>query len=227
MKKSSYDSLSFPSGLGTAFIKSSTDVHINNPTGAKQETTATTGLITMAGDDTTHYYLHNYIPAIPAGATTSNAATIADTYADAALIGSNFGTSPDVKADGDTVATSYLKFDLTPYAGKTLVSAYLRITTTSASNAGSPGTQTVKAVSDTSWGETALTWQNRPALGSTLGSLSNPSKISTTYDIPLSASQVTLGGLYSVAVSNSSSDAFFFYSKESTGTSAQLVLTYL
>ncbi|HET7475687.1 MAG TPA: hypothetical protein VFJ97_06630 [Dermatophilaceae bacterium] len=61
-KQASFDSLAFPTGLGTPFIKSSTDTKINNPTSTKQTVNATTGLLVLAGDDSTRFYLHNLLP---------------------------------------------------------------------------------------------------------------------------------------------------------------------
>jgi len=58
-KKTSLDAISFPSGVGTPFIQSSTDTHINNVSTTKQRLTSTTGLVAVAGDDTSDFYLHN------------------------------------------------------------------------------------------------------------------------------------------------------------------------
>ena len=59
MKQTSLDSLAFPAGKGTPFIASSTDPKINNPTSSKHTVSPATGLIVMAGDDSTKTYLHN------------------------------------------------------------------------------------------------------------------------------------------------------------------------
>ena len=60
-KQASLDNISFPEGLGTPFIKSSTDTTINNPTSSKQNANSTTGILVLAADDTSKYYLHNTI----------------------------------------------------------------------------------------------------------------------------------------------------------------------
>jgi hypothetical protein len=65
-KQSSLDNISFPPGLGTPFIQSSTDPKINNVTTTKQELNGTTDLVLMAGDDSTRFYLHNHID-LPSG----------------------------------------------------------------------------------------------------------------------------------------------------------------
>lgn len=59
------DSISFPSGRGTPFIQSSTDTHINNVTSSKQNLTAASGLLLLASDDTSDFYLHNSLELAP------------------------------------------------------------------------------------------------------------------------------------------------------------------
>jgi Bacterial Ig-like domain len=58
-KQTSLDNISFPQGVGTPFIQSSTDTHINNATSTKQNGNSTTGLVVMASDTTSNYYWHN------------------------------------------------------------------------------------------------------------------------------------------------------------------------
>src|SRR5215212_7676275 len=62
-KKTPLDNISFEDqiGLGTPFIKSSTDTTINNATSAKQTVNSKTGLLVEASDDNSNYYLHNTI----------------------------------------------------------------------------------------------------------------------------------------------------------------------
>jgi hypothetical protein len=49
----------FTTGVGTPFMVFSTDTHINNPSSTKQNLSSSTGLLVIAGDDTTHNYFHN------------------------------------------------------------------------------------------------------------------------------------------------------------------------
>ncbi len=58
-KETSLSNISFSPGRGTPFIQSSTDPRINNATSTKQDLNSTTGLLVMASDDSTGYYLHN------------------------------------------------------------------------------------------------------------------------------------------------------------------------
>ncbi len=61
MKQSPLAHISFPSGLGTPFISSSSNTTVNNPSSTKQPVNSTTGLLVIAGDDGTSRYLHNTI----------------------------------------------------------------------------------------------------------------------------------------------------------------------
>jgi uncharacterized repeat protein (TIGR02543 family) len=69
MKKVGFDNPAFPAGVGTAFIQSTTDNAINNPSSAKHNVNSTTGLLVIASDGGTRYYFHNYL-ALPSTAPT-------------------------------------------------------------------------------------------------------------------------------------------------------------
>jgi hypothetical protein len=57
-KSASLDNLSFPSGRGTEIIFSSSDTTINNVTSTRQNVTPSMGLIVVASDNNTDFYLH-------------------------------------------------------------------------------------------------------------------------------------------------------------------------
>lgn len=60
-KKTPLSNISFPEGRGTPFIQSSTDTTINNATSTKQNATRASGILVLASDDTSNFYLHNTI----------------------------------------------------------------------------------------------------------------------------------------------------------------------
>lgn len=60
-KQTPLDKISFEAGMGTPFIQSSTDLKINNVTSTKQTLNSATGLVVMASDNGSDYYLHNSI----------------------------------------------------------------------------------------------------------------------------------------------------------------------
>ena len=43
------------------FIDSATDLNINNVTGSKQNVTSQTGLLLLASDQDSNFYLHNFL----------------------------------------------------------------------------------------------------------------------------------------------------------------------
>jgi len=55
------DNINFPTGKGDMFIQSDTDLDINDPTSAKHNVNSATGLLVLASDEVSRYYLHNYI----------------------------------------------------------------------------------------------------------------------------------------------------------------------
>ncbi len=58
-KQTSLDNIDFAPGLGTPFIESGIDLNVNNITSTKQALDSSTGLVAIASDDHTRYYLHN------------------------------------------------------------------------------------------------------------------------------------------------------------------------
>jgi len=59
-KTSPISSISFPSGSGTTFLKDAANNALNNATSTKQNLTRATGLVLLAGNDSTGYYWHGY-----------------------------------------------------------------------------------------------------------------------------------------------------------------------
>jgi hypothetical protein len=64
MKSASLSDLVFPAGLGTPVMASATDLNITNPTATKQCLNRATGILVLAADKDSRYYLHNYIDLI-------------------------------------------------------------------------------------------------------------------------------------------------------------------
>jgi hypothetical protein len=62
-KKTKLDAIRFDAkDPGVPFIKSSTDLIINDPTSTKQNVNSKTGLVVLASDQESNYYFHNYLP---------------------------------------------------------------------------------------------------------------------------------------------------------------------
>lgn len=163
----------------------------------------------------------------PAGGGTSESVTLtatADSYVSSGAIGTNFGTSTLLGVDNSPVEVTYLKFNLSAYAGRTLESATLQLRS---AGSGSTGRQNIKLVTNDTWTETGITFNNRPALGTSIGAF-GPTTTNTNYTVPLTISGLTgeLGQQLSLGLDTTSTDGLDLNSKE-TGTTAapKLVLT--
>jgi large repetitive protein len=156
---------------------------------------------------------------------------VQDSYAVQASPATNYGTTASMASRGGTSSyAAYLKFSLPAApAGTTLVGARLSVTTTSDSFAGSADAHLV-SLSTNGWTESGLTWKNRPAVGSKLGTITGASKPSTSYSSVLTpAAFVAAGsGQLTVSVTSASSDNLWFLSRNSAASSKRptLVLTY-
>ena len=149
-------------------------------------------------------------------ATTSVAAT-ADTYASSASAGSNFGTDSNLRIDGSPLVRSYLQFDLTGLSG-TISSAHLRLYADSSSGLGYEVDRT-----GSGWTETGLTWNSRPATGSTVGKSSTFAANSWT-DVDVT-SAVAAGSVAEFEIVALNGTAITFDSREAANP-PELVLTY-
>jgi hypothetical protein len=154
------------------------------------------------------------------GGTTPQTVTLtatADSYVSNGAAATNFGTSTALDVDSSPVQATYLKFDLSAYAGRTLESATLQLR--SAAN-GSTGKQNVKVVTTDGWSETGITYTNRPAMGTTaIGSL-GPTATNTGYSVPLTVTGLAgeLGQQLSLGLDSSSSDGLIINSREAGST---------
>jgi parallel beta-helix repeat protein len=142
------------------------------------------------------------VAAVPAGAATLN--PVADTYVDASSPGSNFGTRSYLRTDASPVLHAYLRFDV-QNAGQTSVLRFFAET-------GNTVGVDVRTVSDNSWGETAMTFNNAPAVGPVIAS-TGPITAGTWQQVNVS-SAVTANGLVSFALTSTSSTATRLTSRE-------------
>ncbi len=163
----------------------------------------------------------------PAAGPTPETVTLtatADSYVSSLGARTNYGKKSVMWVDNSPVEVMYLKFDLSACAGRTLESAALQL---SIGDNASGGKQNVKLVADDSWSESGITYTNRPALGTSLGTL-GPTAVNTGYSIPLTAADVAgeLGQQLTLGVDTGSTDGLALNSKEAGSTAApKLVLT--
>ncbi len=154
-------------------------------------------------------------------------APVADSWVGSDAPGATHGSDTSLYTDGSPEKVSYLKFDLSALAGRSVSGADLEVTTASSSWSGSPDTQRVHAVADSGWSEAGLSFSNAPPFGgAVLGSVTNTSGGGATYSISLDvgAVQAGVGQMLSLAVDNSGGNAFYIGSRESA-TPPTLVIT--
>jgi hypothetical protein len=169
--------------------------------------------------------------AVPTTAASGSATLIAvaDTYIDSANPASTAGgTSKTLNVDASPVQTAFLKFDLTPLAGKTITLVTLKIKTTMNTSAGSTYSANVKLVNGVQWKEQYLSYNNPVAISDTLlGTVPANTAPDIWYEIPLALSpiQERVGGLLSMAIETTGSDDLLLKSREATN-KPQLVITY-
>ncbi len=124
----------------------------------------------------------NYVIVKPANRATATA----DSYVrDGAYASTNYGTGTSVVVNANSTGRNrmaYLKFNLSsfPSIKKASISFGARLTAI-----GSVGTD-IYAVPSTSWTETGITWNNRPAAGTRLGSVIVSGTITKTYSADIS-----------------------------------------
>lgn len=132
---------------------------------------------------------------------------VADAYVRDSSPTSNYGNATSLRADASPIDRSYLRFNVQGLGGP-VTRATLRVFATSAS---SQGYQT-RSVSDNSWGELTINFNNSPAVGSVLGS-SGPISANTWTSIDVT-SYITGNGSFNLALTTNSSTAMSFSSRQ-------------
>jgi hypothetical protein len=147
----------------------------------------------------------------------------ADAYVDSSNATTNFGTATVLQqmSPGTSTKVTYLKFVVSGLPGAP-TSATLNLTSEVTGQTASK----VFAVSDTSWTEQTITWNNRPAPGSTsIGSTGALTSGQMTSAV-LANNAITGDGTYSFAVTNGATAVRTFDSKEQGPKAPTLVLNF-
>jgi hypothetical protein len=110
-KSAGYNAPSFAPGLGTPFIQLASDPKINNVTSTKQTVNSTSGLLVEASDDSTRFYVHNFLSlggdTSPPETTIDSgpSGTVTSTTADFAFSSSESGSSFECRLDAGAWAS--------------------------------------------------------------------------------------------------------------------------
>ncbi len=142
---------------------------------------------------------------------------VADTYVNSSSPDTNYGTLTSLRVDGSPILQSYLRFDVQGLSG-TVTQATLLIFANSASTSG----VVANSVSDNTWTETTITYNNAPPLGAALAS-SGPfgTGVWITMDV---TSYITGNGTYNLGLMTPGSTAVSLASRESGANAPQLII---
>ena len=111
-------------------------------------------------------------------------------------------------------------FDLRSFAGRSIQSARLQLTVANYSRQ----TQTLYAVSDSSWTEQTLSASHKPSLGAVIGQMKG-GQVGNTIEVDITqAVKNKTGSLFSLAIGEKDKDALYVYSKESSQHKPTLVI---
>ena len=141
----------------------------------------------------------------------------ADAYVYATNPTTNFGALTVLRADASPDMRSYLRFNVEGL-GRPVSRATLRIYANSASTAGI----SIWRVSDNTWTESTLNYNNAPVVGSLLGS--SPSVSTGTWISIDVTAYVTDNGSYNLALTTPGSTAISFASRQAGMNAPQLIL---
>jgi len=123
--------------------------------------------------------------------------------------------------DNSPIRRSLLKFSVSGVSG-TVSSAKLRIRVTSGGNSSNGGTW--KSMTDTTWTEGGVNWNNQPLInGATMGTLGSVAN-STWYEIDVT-SHVTGNGTFSFGGTSTNTNGAYYSSRETGANGPQLVVT--
>lgn len=156
----------------------------------------------------------------PAAITTLTFVTNADAYANQSNPSTNYGNATTLQADGasDPDLESFIRFTVTGISG-TIQNARLRVFDTTNGSTNGPAVYTT----DTSWTETGITWNNRPAR--TSGAIDNKGNISAGTWVEYEVTSVVTGnGTFSFVLAADSTDGAVFSSRQGSQP-PQLVIT--
>ena len=136
---------------------------------------------------------------------------IDDAYISSGSPAINYGSLTSLQVDGSPVRNFLIKFEVAGVNNRPVSQAVLRIFNIDASSVGGD----FYPVSDNTWQEEAVTWNNAPTADTTL--LASLGSVSTTnwYEVDLT-SYITGDGTYSLRISSTATNGADYFSKEGT-----------
>lgn len=159
---------------------------------------------------------------IPAATATSGIATFAftpaaDSYVNSGSPTTNSGTSTQLRVDGSPLVRSYLRFNVQGLNG-TVRRATLRVF----ANSGANSDCAANIVTDNTWTETGINYNNAPSMSGALGSSGSfAAGVWISMDV---TAYITGDGTYSIALTTPGSTAVSLASREAGANAPQLII---
>jgi hypothetical protein len=141
----------------------------------------------------------------------------ADAYVNQSSPTTNYGASTQFRVDGSPLVRSYLRFGVQGLNG-TVTRATLRVFANSAASSGC----VANIVSNNTWTETGLNYNNAPLMGGALGS-SGSFGAGTWITMDVTA-YITANGTYNIALTTPGSTAISLASREAGANAPQLII---
>jgi hypothetical protein len=194
------------------------------PTGSMVSTDTPSPSATPTATQTATQTPTNMPAATSTASLTSTASTgtvtflpVADSYVSPDAPDTNYGTATTLRVDGSPVVRSYLRFTVQGISG-TVTRATLHIFANSASKSG----VAAQSVSNNTWTESTITYNNAPPVGTSLGS-SGAVSTGAWFSIDITP-YITGNGTYNLALSTPGSTAISLASRQSGANTPQLIV---
>ncbi len=143
------------------------------------------------------------------------ATVIADAFVNFASPTTNAGTSKVLTADASPIKRTFVRISVSGVNPRTVASATLHLQVAAASGSNSNSGGQIHAVSNCSWGEKTITWNNQPVMGPVLSTVGGPVALNRGVDFDIS-SAVQGDGVYCFAIDSTSTDNVNYNSREAT-----------
>ena len=132
-----------------------------------------------------------------------------DAYVSLEAPATNYGSATKLEVDNSPVKHFLMRFTVSGLGGRPVRSAKLRLHAVDPASKGGD----FRAVADTSWTQSAVTWNNAPAANATPFATLGAVAVGSWYEVDLT-SLVKADGEVSLRVTSTSSDGADYYSKE-------------
>lgn len=156
---------------------------------------------------------------IQAASTSVTSTPVEDAFVFSSDPDTNYGSSTTLRVDGSPIMRSYVRFDLSTLSGDSITSALLKIYANSSLSEGF----SIDQLSDNTWQENTITFNNAPAPESSItqsGDVSSDQWV--TIDI---TSYIKGAGIYDVVFDPLSTTQLSLASRESGSNAPQLIVT--